>query len=261
VIALRVTLGDVHGCCTRPSRTWACRPIAGNCPAGQDTPPCLTSYLVSKLHRSHRLRAVFPSLTSGEAVFLLDVRGEFLTVSFVFFFVGLAPSPGRPWGFRIFRHRRRRFSAGEHAILNDNFPLDKRGAAFAVSRGLAVVVAPTIGPWLVLDSPTIFFLEMDFLHQRTGGWLFRSLLTNFFGNDPPYTEKAVESGFRIDYIGIGLSSAWSGSMQIYSWTSVQREDWLSSNFIRVFGPTMLVGNSPRILWNCAKRTGHRLAYC
>src|SRR5262249_55410648 len=35
----------------------------------------------------------------------------------------------------------------EQAILNDTFPLEKRGMAFAV-YGVAVVVAPTIGPWL-----------------------------------------------------------------------------------------------------------------
>src|SRR5437879_9720072 len=35
----------------------------------------------------------------------------------------------------------------EQAILNDTFPLEKRGMAFAV-YGIAVVVAPTIGPWL-----------------------------------------------------------------------------------------------------------------
>src|SRR5258708_13261736 len=35
----------------------------------------------------------------------------------------------------------------EQAILNDTFPLSKRGMAFAV-YGIAVVVAPTLGPWL-----------------------------------------------------------------------------------------------------------------
>src|SRR5271157_684571 len=35
----------------------------------------------------------------------------------------------------------------EQAILADTFPLSKRGMAFAV-YGIAVVVAPTIGPWL-----------------------------------------------------------------------------------------------------------------
>src|SRR5258708_12495550 len=64
------------------------------------------------------------------------------------FLCGLEPSL---WVFVFFRILQGvgggGLQASEQAILNDTFSLEKRGMAFAV-YGIAVVVAPTIGPWL-----------------------------------------------------------------------------------------------------------------
>src|SRR5260221_11764171 len=63
---------------------------------------------------------------------------------------------------------------------------------------------------------------------------------------------SVKSGFRIDYIGIGLISLGLGSMEILL-DKVQREDWLSSNFIRVFFVLMLTGLIAGILWELREK--------
>src|SRR5258708_23494737 len=63
---------------------------------------------------------------------------------------------------------------------------------------------------------------------------------------------SIKSGFRIDYIGIGLISLGLGSMQIIL-DKGQREDWLSSNFIRVFFALMLIGIVAGILWELREK--------
>ena len=105
--------------------------------------------------------------------------------------------------------------------------------AFAV-YGLAVVVAPTIGPWLggwITDNFSwrwIFYINVPV-------GIISLLLTSVLVSDPPYMKKArpSKSGFRIDYIGIGLISLGLGSMQIIL-DKGEREDWFSSNFIVAF---------------------------
>src|SRR6202165_1536055 len=123
--------------------------------------------------------------------------------------------------------------------------------AFAV-YGLAVVVAPTIGPWLggwITDSFSwrwIFYINVPV-------GILSLVLTNFLVSDPPYMKRAnVKSGFRIDYIGIGLITLGLGSMQIIL-DKGQREDWLASGFIRVFFVLMLVGVISGIIWELREK--------
>src|SRR5260370_18599082 len=139
----------------------------------------------------------------------------------------------------------------EQAILNDTFPLAKRGMAFAV-YGLAVVVAPTIGPWLggwITDNFSwrwIFYINVPV-------GILSLFLTNFLVSDPPYMKKEnLKAGFRIDYIGTGLISLGLGSMQIIL-DKGQHEAFLSSNFIRVFFALMLIGIVAGILWELREK--------
>src|SRR5271170_6307073 len=123
--------------------------------------------------------------------------------------------------------------------------------AFAV-YGIAVVVAPTIGPWLggfITDSYSwrwIFYINIPV-------GIISLILTSFLVSDPPYMKRAsVKEGFRIDYIGIGLISLGLGSMQIIL-DKGQREDWLASNFIRFFAVTMLIGVIAGIIWELREK--------
>jgi DHA2 family multidrug resistance protein len=248
VIALTVTLATFMEVLDTSIANVALPHIAGNLSAGRDESTwVLTSYLVSNaivLPLSGWLSGVL-----GRKRFYMSCVALFTVSSFL---CGLAPSLGVLVIFRILQ------GAGggglqpsEQAILNDTFSLEKRGMAFAV-YGLAVVVAPTIGPWLggwITDNFSwrwIFYINVPV-------GIISLILTNFLISDPPYMKKAnLKAGFRIDYIGIGLISLGLGSMQIVL-DKGQREDWLSSNFIRVFFLLMLVGIVAGILWELREK--------
>jgi DHA2 family multidrug resistance protein len=248
VIAVTVTLATFMEVLDTSIANVALPHIAGNLSAGRDESTwVLTSYLVSNAIVLP-LSGWFSGLI-GRKKFYMSCVALFTVSSFL---CGLAPSLGVLVIFRILQ------GAGggglqpsEQAILNDTFSLEKRGMAFAV-YGLAVVVAPTIGPWLggwITDNFSwrwIFYINVPV-------GIISLILTNFLISDPPYMKKAnLKAGFRIDYIGIGLISLGLGSMQIIL-DKGQREDWLSSNFIRIFFVLMLVGIVAGILWELREK--------
>jgi DHA2 family multidrug resistance protein len=243
VIAITVTLATFMEVLDTSIANVALPHIAGNLSAGADESTwVLTSYLVSNA-------IVLPlsgwfSSVIGRKRFYMSCVALFTVSSFL---CGLAPSLGMLVVFRILQ------GAGggglqpsEQAILNDTFPLAKRGMAFAV-YGIAVVVAPTIGPWLggwITDNYSwrwIFYINIPV-------GIISLLLTSILVSDPPYMKRSkVKEGFRIDYIGIGLISLGLGSMQIIL-DKGQREDWLASGFIRFFLVTMVIGVVAGIIW-------------
>jgi len=248
VIAVTVTLATFMEVLDTSIANVALPHIAGNLSAGSDESTwVLTSYLVSNA-------IVLP--LSGWFSGLMGRKRFYMTCVALFtvssFLCGLAPSLGVLVLFRILQ------GAGggglqpsEQAILNDTFPLEKRGMAFAV-YGLAVVVAPTIGPWLggwITDNFSwrwIFYINIPV-------GILSLLLTNFLVSDPPYMKKSnLKAGFRIDYIGIGLISLGLGSMQIIL-DKGQREDWFSSNFIRGFFALMVVGLVAGVIWELREK--------
>jgi DHA2 family multidrug resistance protein len=248
VVAVTVTLATFMEVLDTSIANVALPHISGSLSAGADESTwVLTSYLVSNaivLPLSGWFSGVF-----GRKRFYMSCVALFTVSSFL---CGLAPSLGVLVVCRILQ------GAGggglqpsEQAILNDTFPLAKRGMAFAV-YGLAVVVAPTIGPWLggwITDNFSwrwIFYINVPV-------GIISLILTNFLVSDPPYMKKvSVKSGFRIDYIGIGLISLGLGSMQIIL-DKGQRDDWFSSNFIVAFFCLMLVGILGGILWELREK--------
>src|SRR6266849_5297125 len=248
VIAVTVTLATFMEVLDTSIANVALPHISGNLSAGADESTwVLTSYLVSNAIVLP-LSGWFSGLI-GRKRFYMACVAVFTVSSFL---CGLAPSLGVLVLFRILQ------GAGggglqpsEQAILNDTFSLEKRGMAFAV-YGIAVVVAPTIGPWLggwITDNFSwrwIFYINVPV-------GIISLLLTSVLITDPPYMKRAkLTSGFRIDYIGIGLISLGLGSMQIIL-DKGQREDWLSSNFIRVFFALMIFGLIAGILWELREK--------
>ena len=248
VIAITVTLATFMEVLDTSIANVALPHIAGNLSAGRDESTwVLTSYLVSNaivLPLSGWLSGLM-----GRKRFYMSCVALFTVSSFL---CGLAPSLGVLVIFRILQGvGGGGLQPSEQAILNDTFSLEKRGMAFAV-YGLAVVVAPTIGPWLggwITDNFSwrwIFYINVPV-------GIVSLILTNLLITDPPYMKRAsVKSGFRIDYIGIGLISLGLGSMQIIL-DKGQREDWLSSNFIRVFFVMMVIGIIGGILWELRQK--------
>jgi MFS transporter, DHA2 family, multidrug resistance protein len=243
VIAVTVTLATFMEVLDTSIANVALPHISGNLSAGADESTwVLTSYLVSNAIVLP-LSGWFSSLI-GRKRFYMSCVALFTVSSFL---CGLAPSLGVLVFFRILQGvGGGGLQPSEQAILNDTFPLEKRGMAFAV-YGLAVVVAPTIGPWLggwITDNFSwrwIFYINVPV-------GLISLLLTSFLVSDPPYMKRAsLKRGFRIDYIGIGLISLGLGSMQIIL-DKGERDDWLSSNFIVCFFVLMLIGLIAGIIW-------------
>src|SRR5246127_474129 len=248
VIAITVTLATFMEVLDTSIANVALPHISGNLSAGADESTwVLKSYLVSNA-------IVLPlsgwlSSLVGRKRFYMSCVAVFTVSSFL---CGLAPSLGVLVFFRVLQGvGGGGLQPSEQAILNDTFSLEKRGMAFAV-YGIAVVVAPTIGPWLggwITDNFSwrwIFYINVPV-------GIISLLLTSVLISDPPYMKRAsIKSGFRIDYIGIGLISLGLGSMQIIL-DKGQREDWLSSNFIRFFAATMLIGIVAGIFWELRQK--------
>jgi DHA2 family multidrug resistance protein len=236
VIAITVTLATFMEVLDTSIANVALPHIAGNLSAGRDESTwVLTSYLVSNaivLPLSGWLSSIL-----GRKRFYMGCVAVFALSSFL---CGFASSLGMLVVFRILQ------GAGggglqpsEQAILNDTFSLEKRGMAFAV-YGIAVVVAPTIGPWLggwITDNYSwrwIFYINVPV-------GIVSLCLTYLLVSDPPYMKRvSFKDGFRIDYIGLGLISLGLGSLQIIL-DKGQRDDWLASPFIRTFLVLMVIG--------------------
>jgi DHA2 family multidrug resistance protein len=116
----------------------------------------------------------------------------------------------------------------EQAILADTFPVEKRGQAFAM-YGMAVVVAPAIGPTLggwITDNFNwhwIFFINIPV-------GLLSLFLTSRLVEDPPWLKEEKKSGIRVDYIGLGLIVIGLGCLQMVL-DKGQEDDWFASHFI------------------------------
>src|SRR6202020_3226806 len=162
----------------------ALRHIAGSVGADQsESTWVLTSYLVSNaiiVPISGWLSSVI-----GRKRFYMICVAVFTVSSFL---CGLAPSLGVLVLFRVLQGiGGGGLQPSEKAILNDTFSLEKRGMAFAV-YGLAVVVAPTVGPWLggwITDSFSwrwIFYINVPV-------GIISLILTNLLVSDPPHMKR------------------------------------------------------------------------
>ena len=116
----------------------------------------------------------------------------------------------------------------EQAILADTFPIEKRGQAFAM-YGMAVVVAPAIGPTLggwITDNFNwhwIFFINIPV-------GIISLFLTQRLVEDPPWLKEEKKSGIGVDYIGLALIVIGLGCFQMVL-DKGQEDDWFSSRTI------------------------------
>ena len=121
----------------------------------------------------------------------------------------------------------------EQAILADTFPVEKRGQAFAV-YGMAVVVAPAIGPTLggwITDNFNwhwIFFINIPF-------GLLSLFLSNRMVEDPPHLKLRREQSKhrKVDFMGLGLVALGVGCLE-FTLDKGQEKDWFGSPMIVTF---------------------------
>ncbi len=117
----------------------------------------------------------------------------------------------------------------QQAIVLDAFPLEKRGAAFAIT-GITIVVAPIIGPTLGGYITDHFNWRWIFFINIPVG-LLAYFLVSALVEDPPHA-KAQGFGY-VDKIGLILVAIGLGSLQIFL-DKGQQEDWFNSQFIIFF---------------------------
>ncbi len=227
IIALTVTLATFMEVLDSSIANVALPHISGGLGAGADEATwVLTSYLVSNaivLPMSGWLTTVF-----GRKRFYMTCVAVF-TVSSIL--CGFAPTLPLLIFFRILQ------GAGgggmgpsEQAILADTFPPEKRGLAFSV-YGMAVVVAPAIGPtlggWITdnYDWRWIFFINVPV-------GIASLLLSWKVVEDPPYL-RGIFGKIKVDYVGLSLIVLAIGALQVVL-DKGQQDDWFGSSFITTF---------------------------
>jgi DHA2 family multidrug resistance protein len=126
-------------------------------------------------------------------------------------------------------------ATSEQAILADSFPPAKRGQAFAI-YGIAVVVAPVIGPTLGGWISDNYSWHWVFLINVPMG-LVSLLLVGTLVSEPSSAEeerqRLLSRGLRFDYIGFILVAVGLGSLE-FVLDEGQRNDWFGSSMIVAF---------------------------
>ena len=246
LIALTVTLASFMEVLDTSIANVALPHIAGGLSASEDEATwVLTSYLVSN--------AIILPL-SGWFVMLIGRKRFYMTCVLLFtissFLCGVAPTLGLLVVFRIMQGvGGGGLQPSEQAILADTFPPKQRGMAFAV-YAIAVVFAPAIGPTLggyITDHYTwrwIFFINIPV-------GILSLLLSSFMLEDPPYLVKErkckEKANLQVDYWGIIFIAVGLGFLQIVL-DKGEREDWLSSDFIRTCAVLALGGLVLAVYW-------------
>jgi DHA2 family multidrug resistance protein len=121
----------------------------------------------------------------------------------------------------------------EQAILADTFSVEKRGQAFAL-YGMAVVVAPAIGPTLggwITDNFNwhwIFFINIPV-------GLLSLYLSNRIVEDPPHLKLRKEQArhAKVDFMGLGLVALGVGCLE-FTLDKGQEKDWFGDPMICFF---------------------------
>ena len=218
--------------------------IAGGLSASQDEATwVLTSYLVSNA-------VVLPisawvSSRVGRKRFYMSCVVLFTASSFL---CGIAPSLSTLIFFRVLQGvGGGGLAPSEQAILADTFPPARRGMAFAM-YGLAVVLAPAIGPTLggyIVDHASwrwIFYINIPV-------GIASLLLSSVMVEDPPWLREEKERSrlVAVDWFGLALVAVAFGSLQVVV-DKGQEDDWFSSPMIVVFAMATVICMFGTVVW-------------
>jgi MFS transporter, DHA2 family, multidrug resistance protein len=224
--------------------------IAGTMAASQEESTwVLTSYLVSNA-------IILPisgwlSRVVGRKRFYMTCVGIFGVSSLL---CGLAPSLGWLIAFRVMQGLGGGgLAPSEQSILADSFTPAQRGQAFAL-YGIAVVVAPTLGPTLggfITDSYSwrwIFLINVPVC-------LLSLFLAGIFLVDPPAVKKdreeALKGGIKVDFLGFILVAVGLGCLQVVLDKGTE-DDWFGSDFIVVFAIISGLSLAALVIWELAQ---------
>jgi DHA2 family multidrug resistance protein len=131
----------------------------------------------------------------------------------------------------------------QQSIILDNFPPERRGAAFGVTA-IATIVAPVLGPTLggyITDQTSwrwIFFINIPV-------GVLAVFLVSVLVEDPPWVKSRRSRG--IDYIGLSLITLGLGSLQIMM-DRGEDDGWFESGFIWLMALIAFLGILGAIGW-------------
>ncbi|MBV9768901.1 MAG: DHA2 family efflux MFS transporter permease subunit [Bryobacterales bacterium] len=255
VIALTVTLATFMEVLDTSIANVALPHISGALAASQDESTwIITSYLVSNA-------IVLP--ISAYLATLIGRKRFYMSCVVIFglssLLCGLAPSLPLLLFFRVLQGAGGGgLAPSEQAILADTFPPEKRGQAFAL-YGLAVVIAPTLGPtlggWITdnYDWRWIFFINLPVA-------VLSLFLTHRVVQDPPAVKKAAQDAgggkFQLDYFGFALVALAFGSLEVVL-DKGQEDDWFSSHFVVAFFTLFVVGLVGFVSWELWRIHEHK----
>jgi DHA2 family multidrug resistance protein len=134
------------------------------------------------------------------------------------------------------------------SILADSFPPEKRGQGFALF-GIAVVVAPVVGPllggWLSDD----YSWSWCFLINGPVGLATMALIAAILRDRPA---AATDRRRRFDLIGFALVATFLGALEVML-DRGQQDDWFASGFIVAFAAITALAFAAMIPWEMTRR--------
>jgi len=141
----------------------------------------------------------------------------------------------------------------EQSILADTFPPDKRAQAFAL-YGIAVIVAPTVGPtvggWMT-DNWSWHWIF--FINGPIG--LVSLVLVYWLVVEPEVMtcerEERLRGGLKVDWMGFVLIALALGCLEVIL-ARGQLDDWLASDFIVTFAVISGVSFALFIPWEFSR---------
>jgi DHA2 family multidrug resistance protein len=184
------------------------------------------------------------SNTLGRKRFYMICVALFTVSSFL---CGIAPSLGLLLVFRVFQGAGGGgLAPSEQSMLADTFPGKYFGMAFAV-YGIAVVVAPAIGPTLggwITDNYSwrwIFFMNIPV------GLLSLVLSQRLIRDPDPVPIERKPFRPRVDMMGFAFVVLAFGCLQVVL-DKGQEADWFSSPYICIFAVITLTSLAGLVLW-------------
>jgi len=229
----------------------ALRNIAGSLGAGQDESTWIvTTYLVAN-------SVVIP--VSGWLSNVIGRKRYYMFCVAVFTLAslacGLAPNLSMLILFRILQGLGGGGMApSEQSILADTFPPEKRAQAFAL-YGIAIIVAPTVGPtlggWLTdnLSWHWIFFINLPF-------GILSLLLVQWLLVEPDVLERErrerLKGGLKVDWAGFVLVALALGCLEIFL-DRGEQDDWFSSPLITACAAASALSFAVFVPWEWSRR--------